>query len=364
MKVRAAVLEEFNKSLAIREFDRQNLKEGEVLVKIKAASVCGSDVHMWTGKDPRIPLPIILGHEGVGTIEDMGGEKEDVFGHPLKKGDLIIWDRGLTCGECFFCLIKKEPSLCPRRKVYGISLSSAQSPHLLGSYSEYIHLLAKTKIIKIEDEIDPSLLAPAACSGATTAHALEQVRIEEGDTVVIQGPGPMGIFALSFSQEKGAISLIVIGTGEDRKRLQLCQEFGATHTLATDETSLEERLKFVREKSGGLGADLVIECTGSPGALGEGIQMVRPGGTYLIPGIATPTGEIPFDVYRDLACKNVSIQGVWVSDISHLYQAVKLILSHKYPFEKLITHCFSLEEASQALETVKNRQALKAVITP
>ena len=356
MKMKVAVLKKFNEPLAIEERRLAALKDGQVLVRIKAAGVCGSDVHMWKGKDPRIPLPLILGHEGVGVVEDIKGEKEDILGERLYVGDLIIWDRGLTCGNCYFCTIKKEPSLCPKRQVYGIVRDGCYATHLI--------LLKKTKIIKIEGKVDPAVLVPASCSGATTAHTIELCDICQGDTVVIQGPGPMGIFALVFAREKGAGKIIVMGTGMDKERLKLCLEFGASETLNIDEISFEERLSFIKEKTNGLGAGAVIDCTGSPHAIKEGLKMTAPGGIYTFPGIATPIGEVPISFYEDVARKNVRIQGVWVSDTSHLYQAVKLVLSEKYPFEKLITHKFRLEEATEALKRVDARREMKAVLMP
>ena len=356
MKIRVSVLREFNQPLVIEERQLPCLKEGEVLVRIKASGVCGSDVHMWKGKDPRTPLPLILGHEGVGEVEDIKGRKEDIFGDKLRRGDFVIWNRGVTCGNCYFCTIKKEPSLCPHRQVYGITRDGCYATHLI--------LLKETKIIKIEEKIDPAILVPVSCSGATTAHTIEQCEISEGDNIVIQGPGPMGIFALAFAQEKGANEILVIGTGADEERLKLCLKFGATGTLNTDETSFKERLSYIKGRTKGLGANVVIDCTGSPYALKEGLKMTAPGGTYTLPGVATPIGDIPISFYEDVARKNVRIQGVWVSDTHHLYQAVKLVLSRKYSFEKLITHRFKLEEATEALESVDTRKAMKAVLIP
>jgi threonine dehydrogenase-like Zn-dependent dehydrogenase len=332
------------------------LKDGEVLVRIIASGVCGSDVHMGKGEDPRIPLPLILGHEGVGVVEDIEGEKEDIFGKRLYRRDLVIWDRGVTCGNCYFCTIKKEPSLCPNRQVYGITRD--------GCYATYLILLKGTKIIKIEEEIDPAILVPVSCSGATTAHTIELCGISEGDTVIIQGPGPMGIFALALAQERGASDVIVIGTKLDKERLKLSLEFGAAKILNINETSFEERLSYIKKKTNGWGAEVVIDCTGSPHAIQEGIKMTAPGGIYTLPGVAIPIGEIPIRFYEDVARKNVRIQGVWVSDTSHLYQALKLVLSKKFPFEKLITHKFKLEEATEALKIVDAREAMKAVLIP
>ncbi len=337
------------------------MQEDEVLVQLKSSGICGSDIHIWKGNDPRTPLPLIPGHEGVGIIADIKGEKTDVFGKELKQGDFIIWDRGITCGRCYFCMTKNKPYLCQSRKTYGISLSCSTPPYLSGCYSEYIHLRRETKIIKIEEKIAPAILVPASCSGATIAHSFELCKIEPGDTVVVQGPGPTGIFAVVFAIEAGAKQVIVTGTERSMDRLKLCTEFGATDILVVDKTSIQERVEIVISKTKRVGADVVIECTGSLRALEEGIQMVSPGGSYILPGIATPVGKFEINVYEELSRKNVSIHGSWVSDVTHLSKAVNLILSKKYPFEKLITHKFELDKVNQALDTVDKRKALKTV---
>ena len=131
MEAKVAVLEKFNEPLAIETFPLPELREGEILVKVEAAGVCGSDVHMWEGKDPRIRLPMILGHEGVGEIVEMKGEKKDVYGLPLRVGDKVLWNRSITCGHCYFCKVKMEPSLCPDRWVYGIHTTCSTPPYLL-----------------------------------------------------------------------------------------------------------------------------------------------------------------------------------------------------------------------------------------
>jgi len=100
MEARAAVLAQFDEPLQMRNFPLVPLAEGEVRVKITCAGVCGSDVHMWRGEDPRTPLPMILGHEGVGEVAEIAGEKTDLFGRPLHEGDPVLWERGVMCGEC------------------------------------------------------------------------------------------------------------------------------------------------------------------------------------------------------------------------------------------------------------------------
>jgi threonine dehydrogenase-like Zn-dependent dehydrogenase len=363
-KCKAAVLETFNEPLALREFDVAEPAEGEVLVKLLAAGVCGSDVHMWRGKDPRTPLPLILGHEGVGEIAALGSPRIDIFGEELAVGDMIMWERGIMCGRCYYCVVAKRPALCPERKTYGISVSCKEPPYLRGCYSEYMLLFPVTNLLKISTDLDPKVLVAASCSGATAANAVEQCNVRSGDTVVVQGPGPLGLFAMAFALDAGASTIVVTGTEHDRKRLEVAKALGATETLYTSDMPSESMIQHVREITDGRGADVVIDCTGSPRAMRDGIGMVARGGTYALPGVATPIGEVPVRFFEDVSVKNVRLQGVWVSDTSHLYQAVRLVETGKFPFEKLVTHVLSLEEATEALEATERREAIKAVIVP
>ena len=137
MRARALVLEKFGQPLVLKEFELPEPGPGEVLTRINAAGVCGSDLHMWHGKDPRTPLPIILGHEGVGEVVKSGEGVLDAGGCPVSPGDPIVWERSLTCGECYFCN-RGEEYLCPNRKVYGINIGSSEPPHLSGNYADYV----------------------------------------------------------------------------------------------------------------------------------------------------------------------------------------------------------------------------------
>ncbi|AOY74524.1 zinc-binding dehydrogenase [Clostridium formicaceticum] len=362
MKSKAMVLKEFMKPLEMEEFEIAPLEAGEVLIKIEAAGVCGSDVHMWKGEDPRTPLPIILGHEGVGRIQEIKGKKQTVYGEDLQVGDLVIWNRGVTCGQCFACKILKDPSLCKNRKVYGINQSSAVFPYLNGCYSEYIILNSNTDIFKVEDTVDPALLVSASCSGATIAHAFDMISSVLGDTVVIQGPGPLGVYAVAFAKSMGASEIIVIGGSKER--LDLCTYFGATLVLDRHETNIQERNQMIMEKTRGIGADLVVEAVGTRGVAEEGLKLLRSGGTYLSTGYAQPAGEESIDFYRDIVSKNITVHGVWVSDTKHTKMAIDIVMKNKEHFAKLISHRFSLEEANQAIASMNAREALKAVLIP
>lgn len=354
MKTRAMVLEKYNTPLKLREVEIGTVSRGETLVSMLASGICGSDVHIWRGRDPRTPLPLIPGHEGVGIIQKTRGAMHDVLGETLSPGDVVLWDRGIVCGGCYYCSVMKTPFLCPDRKTYGIMRN--------GCYAQDLVLLRETKILKIKEDVDPALLASASCSGATAAHAVESSNISPGDAVVIQGPGPLGIFALAFCLQKGARSIGVTGRGGDEARLRFCEEMGADFTVNIDEVPLMERIDLVRNQTGGRGANVVIECTGSPDALEDGLKIVVPGGTYCTPGIAVPHESIPINWYQDIVRKNLNLKGVWVSDTSHLYQAAKILEKGRFPFEKFVTHRFSLEEANEALCLAEGLKMIKGAL--
>jgi len=364
VEARAAVLKEFGAPLEMQRFPLVPLELGEVRVRIRAAGVCGSDVHMWRGHDPRTPLPIILGHEGVGEVAELRGGKADLFGREIREGDLVLWERGVVCGRCYYCLIKKQPALCPQRKTYGISFSCQDPPHLLGCYSEYLHLRAGQPMLRLDLGVQPEVLVPATCSGATAAHAVETSGLAPGDFAVVIGPGPLGLFALAMLLDAGAGEVWVAGTSADTRRLRTALEFGAANTLNVSAMTPAEIHECLLDRTRGVGVNVIMDCTGHAPVVNQWIDLVAAGGTYSIPGIATPQTEVSLELFRTIARKNVRLQGVWVSDTSHLWRAVNLVASGRYPFENLITHTFPLEQAPRALEVTESKEAVKAVLVP
>lgn len=361
--MKAAVLEKFNEPLAIREFDKPLLGPGQALVRMLAAGVCGSDIHMWHGKDPRTPLPMILGHEGVGEVAEVaeGTRLRSVTGRDIVPGDRIIWERGVTCGQCFYCAVKREPNLCPNRWAYGIHRSSANLPYLVGGYADHIVLMPNTVIFHLDEYEGPSysVLASASCSGATAANAIELAEVRPGDTVLVQGSGPLGLFATAFAREIGASEVITVGGSADS--LGLATSLGATLTLSYRNTLLDDRLGAVR----GLvphGIDAVIETSGKSDSVNEGIALLRPGGTYASVGFAIPGSTVSLDAYTELVRKGLRLQGVWVSHARHLHHALSLVVRKADAFEGLVARTFDLEHATDALRAMESREVIKSAI--
>lgn len=362
MKSKAMVFQKANKPLRMTELDIPKLNDGEILVKLLASGVCGSDVHLWKGEDPRTPQNMIPGHEGVGEIVEIKGSRKSVNGEYLQTGDRIIWDRGMVCGKCYHCKVLKQPSLCSERKVYGLNQSLADYPFLNGCYSEYIVLTSNMDIFKIEDDIDPALLVTASCSGATVCHGFDLHRPNVGDTVVIVGSGPLGIYATLLAKLSGAGKIIVTGTSNER--LEFCKDIGAHQVINIKDMTLEERRNYILDETYGRGADFCVEAVGYPDALQEALELAGMGATVLSFGFGQPMGTFPFDGFHHLGRKNLKLQGVWVSDTTHTHQAINLVRNNQDIFARMVTHKFSLEEANEAISVMNNEKAIKAVILP
>jgi len=362
MQAKAAVLQRFGEPLTIETLPVPALLAGQALVQVVAAGVCGSDVHMWAGRDPRTPLPIILGHEGVGRLLDVSGARCDVYGRPLAPGALVLWERGVTCGHCYYCAVKHQPSLCSRRWAYGIHRSLHEPPHLNGCYASHLVLDARTPLIALEPDDDPALLVAASCSGATAAHGFALSPVQVGDTVVVFGPGPLGIYSTLLAHASGAEQIIVIGgTGA---RLDYCAQVGATTLLNRHELNADQRREAVLALTHGLGADLVVEASGSLSAAREGLELLRHGGALSLVGFGEPVGELSLPPFETIVRKNVRVQGVWVSDLTHTLHAVSLTRQHRHLLAGLVSRRYPLEQATEALQAVGERDVIKAVLLP
>ncbi|UCE10878.1 MAG: zinc-binding dehydrogenase [Candidatus Thorarchaeota archaeon] len=361
----AAVLPEPNAPLEIQELKIPEVIDGAVLMKVSNVGVCGTDVHLWHGKLSGVPYPLILGHEVVGTVERVGpGDTRDLNGHEIVEGDRIAFhDVVDTCYSCWYCLIAKAPTKCPHRSVYGITLDSTKWPYLIGGYSEYLYLKPRTQMIKIPEHVTFDDAIFAGCALPTAIHAVTRSPLRWGTNVAVQGAGPVGLMLTILAKINGANTITTIDRSIER--LKFAEEFGATHTLNIEETSLDERRDLVRDISEGHGPDIVYEATGNALAVPEGIELVREGGTYTICGQYTDSGGVEVNPHY-MNRKHLDIRTVWGTETTHVYQAVRTIADNvdRFPLRKLVTHHFMLDEAQKALETQGSQKSLKAVIQP
>jgi threonine dehydrogenase-like Zn-dependent dehydrogenase len=366
LKSKVAVLTAYQSPLEIREYEVDDtLAPGEALARVDMAGICGTDVHLWKGELP-IPVPVILGHESAGRIERLGeGLTKDWTGQPLAVGDRVVWASSIVCGECYYCRIKRTPTRCLKRKAYGISYCVDEAPHLRGGYSQWILLRAGSSIFKLPDEVPFESIVGAGCALNTALHGIERIGIEMGDTVVVQGAGPVGLAALAVAIESGASKTVVVGGPEHR--LKMAREFGAYHTVSLDEhKTIEDRRKAVFDAVGEFGADVVLECVGHPLAVPEGFELCRDGGKYLVLGQYANAGNVEFNPHI-ITKKQLTVMGSWAFEARHVWGAVEFLArSTKWRdlFARQVTHRFTLDQADEALSTVRRLEAGKAVILP
>lgn len=361
---KAAVLSAYKQPLEIREYPIPKVSAGEALVRIEMAGVCGTDVHLCDG-ELNIPIPVILGHETVGRIETLGeGLQKDWRGAPLAVGDRITWASGIVCGECYYCRLKRQPTRCLFRKAYGISYSASEAPHLRGGYAEYILLRAGSAIFRVPDSVPTESVVGAGCALTTVLHGFEHTTLELGDTVVIQGTGPVGLAAVAVAIQSGAFRVIVVGAPQ--RRLELARHFGAHAAISVEEVrSAAERKERVLAETGPYGADVVIECVGRPGAVPEGWEFCRDGGKCLVLGQYADAGTVEINPHL-ITRKQLQISGSWGFEPRHVDRALTM-LENPYWQERFgseVTHRFPLHQASEAVNTARKQDAGKTVITP
>lgn len=359
---RAAVLSAPNAPVRVEEFSSPDLSRGGALLHTLYSEVCGTDVHLLHGRLSGVPYPIIPGHVSVGVIAALGEPLKDLYGSPFREGDVVTFlDVHETCGACHYCLVARESTRCPSRKVYGITDSSRDG--LLGGWSEALWMKPGVKLIPLPPELSPETYIGGGCGLVTALHSVDRAAIRLGDTVVVLGAGPVGQSIAAFASLSGASEVVVIGGPEDR--LTFARRMGATRTLSLD-VPHEARCAQVRDWTRSLGADVVIEASGSPEALPQGLDLVRDGGRMVVSGHYTDNGASTVHAHFQINRKHVEIKGCWGSDFSHFHRAVQLAARHqdRFAWREMVGRRYTIDEANEALAAVEKREVVKALIVP
>ena len=360
---RAAVLPAPGRPVEIREFPLPTAAPGAVLLETLASEVCGTDVHLREGRLAGVPYPIIPGHVSVGRVIETGGVTEDAVGNPLALGSVVsFFDVHATCHACYQCLVARQPNRCPSRRVYGITYSADEG--LLGGWADHILLLPGVRIVVVPAELSVEDLIGGGCGLFTGFAAVDRAEIRLGDSVVVQGVGPVGLAAIAFARTSGAGTIVAVG--EPAARRDLALRMGADDALALSDSDSEGRAEAVRAATGGRGADLVIEASGNPLAVPEGFAMLRDGGRYVIVGHYTDAGSVPVNPHVDINRKHAEVRGQWGSEFHHWTRALDTLVRYRQsiPFASVIGRRYRLEEANQALDDVEALRVTKAIIVP
>lgn len=330
---------------------------GGALVRVVVGGVCGSDVHIATGEAGVMPFPIILGHEGVGRIEKLGGIDADYAGVPVKIGDLVCWAPIAQCHRCHSCTVLDETP-CDSSRFF----EDASKPNW-GSYADYAWLPSGLAFFRLPDGADPEAVASLGCALPTVLRGFDRCGpVRLGESVVVQGAGPVGLSAVLVAAQAGARDVIVIDAFE--QRLAMATALGATATVLL-RGSAEERKRQIYDLTGTGGPSLVVEAAGALPAFPEGVDLSGPHGRYIILGLWGAIGTQPISP-RDMTTKNLTIAGASFPRPMHYYQAMHLAarLQDRVPLASLITHRYAIGDAAKALDAVHKGEVVKAVIDP
>jgi putative phosphonate catabolism associated alcohol dehydrogenase len=359
---KAAVMTQARAPLEIREYPLVDVEKGWILVKIKCCAICGSDLHTWLGSRPS-PTPIILGHEIMGEVVELGtGVSRDSGGRPLKTGDRITWTIMDNCGKCYYCREKGLMMKCLDLKKYGHD-SCASPPHFVGGFAEYCYVMPGTCVIKLPDELPDEVAASANCAVATVVAGWDAARLQPGDNVLIQGAGTLGIYAAALARSFGCNKIIVTDVMADR--LNFIKRFGATDVVQVKGMKDEELVKLIQGMTRGFGVDVAMEVAGRPETIPVGLRCLRKGGQYIEQGNVFPGAHFSYDA-SDIIFRWLTIKGIHNYDTKHLEWAIDFLQRSQgiFPFSEIVTHCFALDQINAAMEMAHSGKAIRVVVKP
>ena len=329
----------------IREVPEPKMKEDEVLIEVKAVSVCGSDLHIYHDAHPYWP-PVILGHEFSGVIAEVGKEVKG-----WKIGDRIVSEtRTGSCGICYMCQ-SGFPQVCEQKRPYGIGINGAYTKYVAGP-ARLLHRLPDNIPFEVGAVIEPTAICVTSI--------LERSRLQAGESVVITGPGPIGLISLAIVKAAGAGFVGITGTSSDEGiRFEKARELGADFMIVVDK---ENPVQKVLEMTNGLGVDILIETSGSGKAIYQAFEMVRRLGRICAIGISGKE-EVPIPYDRGIF-KALRYDFCFSSSWTAWETTIGLISKGVLPIEKIITHQLPLEKWEEAFRLLENLQAAKVILIP
>lgn len=314
---------------------------GYLLVEVKTAGICGSDVHIWHDTFPNRP-PVILGHEYVGVVLEVGEGVTD-----FKPGDVVTSEVPTEyCGKCKYCRTG-DVQHCVDRGGMGGTRN--------GIFAKYELVEARVSH-HVPENVDlrlGALLEPVS----TCAHCMELTKIQGGEVVVIAGPGPIGLIMAQLAKAEGGY-VIVTGTDVDAHRLELALELGADEVINVQR---EDGAEAIRQRTGGYGCDVYIDCSGNARSVALGIEALRYMGRYTQMGVLGREVTVNWD---RIATKEIQMTGVRCEKYSSWERALAYVKMGKVNLEKLATHDFGFDQWEEAFKVFESKAGLKILMHP
>jgi L-iditol 2-dehydrogenase len=360
-----------------------HLEPGAVIVKMEMSGICGTDKHAFkneltlyggTQSEQDMVFPSVHGHENAGIVVEMNGRGRDIeySGQDLKVGDRVTNCPNVICGRCWYCRNVHGYPYCAEHQGIGMTYYADRFPYIVGGWAEYMYLPPKAWVYKVPEylSVEYACMAELFVVSALLDRAKELAAyggkgFHFGDTVVIQGAGAVGMMMVAKAHLLGAGKIIALDRMD--MKLEMAKEFGADKGININDLSDDELVEIIRDETEGRGADVVVETVGQPEVVKVGLEMLRRGGTYLETGNFVDTGgTVTLNVHRHIAAKNVLLYGNTNHPHDGYYPAMAIMYRYRdaFPFEKLITHRYRLDQAQEAMEKSFEEDALKVVFVP
>ncbi len=331
----------------LKEVPIPQINETEVLIEIKAAGICGTDLHIYNDEFPYWP-PVILGHEFAGVIAAKGEDVKD-----WNVGDRVVGEpHTLACGKCWLCRTGNR-QICPEKRSPGWGIDGCFAKYMRYPEPELLHRIPDSLSFK-----EAALVEPTA---NVVTDVLERGRVEPADTVVVVGPGPIGLLAAMAAKSGGADKAIMIGTeGDEEFRLSTARNIKSIDYVLN--VSKDDVLSSVMDLTAGRGADLVVEASGAEGGITTALQLVRKLGRITAIGLTgKETIKFPYDsgmlkaaeLYFNLSTSYTS----WDT-------AINLINTGKIEVKPLITHIGGLPKWQEFFADLENKKGIKGIFLP
>lgn len=341
--MRALVKHHRGEGAQLREVPIPTIGPDEALVEVKATSICGTDVHIYTWDEwaqSRIQPPYVFGHEFGGVVVAVGENVSNV-----KIGDHVSAETHIVCGHCAACR-RNDYHVCLNTKIIGVDRD--------GCFTKYVALPASNLWIN-----DPTLPFEIASLMEPMGNAVHTVLSGEvaGRSVAVVGCGPIGIMAVAVAKAAGASKVIALDVNE--YRLNLAEQMGATHIIRSHK---EDPVKMIQAMTRGEGVDVALEMSGHPIAMKQAFEMLTPGGRISI--LSLPTRPIELDITNDIVFKGITVKGITGRRMYETWQQTAALLeSGAVDLKPLITHRLSLDDYEEGFELMKSGRSGKVVFS-
>lgn len=343
--MKAAYKSDRNKGLEIRDISEPKIADNEVLVKVKTAAICGTDIHLYEWNEwcenVNAKNPMVIGHEFCGEVVEVGPNVTKV-----KLGDLVAGETHIPCGKCMLCMTGKQ-HICKDMKILGV--------HIDGAFAEYVKI-PEICAWKLSNDTSPEIGAIYE-PFAIAIHGVLKDKIG-GCSTIVSGCGPIGLFAIGVASTCGANQVFAIDINDFR--LNIAKKMG--NNVIPLNPLKDNIIEIVKDKTDGYGADVVIELSGSPQAVKTDFKALRKGGRVSLIGLYSQ--KVLLDLVNDVIYKEAIVYGITGREMfNSWYLAEKLIHPGKINIKEVLTHEFPLEETEKAILTAKEGNCGKIIIS-